>query len=106
MAEQGLMQMWLSPAETAAIQMVLDSPPGEHSRGVGGSALADYLLLLQVIKAVARRKCARDGDGRRRASTDRCRPSKTGRRTTIGWMSGCYGGWIRCGITSCYTRKV
>jgi site-specific recombinase XerD len=44
MAEQGLMRMRLSPAETAAVRMVLDGLPSEHSRRAYERALTDFFL--------------------------------------------------------------
>ena len=45
MAEQGLARTLLSPAEAAAIRVVLDGLPSEHSRIAYERALIDCLKL-------------------------------------------------------------
>lgn len=64
MAQQGLMRTRLSPAETAAIRMVLDGLPSEHSRRAYERALTDFFHWHrgagrpQLSKAVVQRYAA------------------------------------------------
>src|SRR5437660_12935960 len=43
MADQSLVRVRLTPAETQAIRMVLDGLPSEHSRRAYARALSDFL---------------------------------------------------------------